>query len=138
MGTVKELIRIEADNTLSFGDFELNEKSKKENFEFLGDLYKIKTFKGITKLEKNDGFMYESVPGTSVMNMNFTPDKVSFKVSAAEDPQITLGLAENTEYCIKIAGEDVGCMSTGIGGKLNLSIELNGDEAVEVEVKTAH
>lgn len=137
METVKELIRIEADNTLSFGDFELEEKAKKENFEFLGDLYKIKTFKGITKLEKNDGFMYESVPGTSVMNMSFTPNKVSFKVSGKEDPQITLGMAENTEYCINIGGEDVGCMTTGIGGKLNLSIELGHDEAISVEVTTA-
>lgn len=139
METVKELIRIEADNTLSFGDFQLNEKAKKENFEFLGDLYKIKTFKGITRLEKNDGFVYESVPGTAVMNMSFDTQKVNFKVSGTEDSQITLGMSENTKYCIKIAGEDVGCMTTGIGGKLNLSIALNKDtdNSIEVEVTTA-
>ena len=30
-----------------------------------GDLYKVKTFKEITKLERNGMFVYESVPGTS-------------------------------------------------------------------------
>lgn len=137
MGTVKELIRIEENNCLSFGDFELESKAKLENFEFLGDLYKIKTFKGITRLEKNDGFMYESVPGTTVTDMDYTTDRVSFKVTGNEDPQITLGMSENTEYCINIGGEDVGCMSTGIGGKLSLSIELDKNEPIQVVIKTS-
>lgn len=134
MQTVKELIRIESDNTLSFGDFELKQKAKKESFEFQGDVYKIKTFNEITKLEKNDGFLYESVPGTSVFNMHFSPNKVSFRVNGSQDSQITLGMAENTNYCVSIGGEDVGCMSTRVGGKLSLSIELNEDEPIAVEV----
>ena len=32
------------------------------DFEFCGDLYKVKTFFEITKLEKNGMFVYESVP----------------------------------------------------------------------------
>lgn len=137
MAAVKELIRIEADNTLSFGDYELSQKTKKENFKFEGDLYKVKTYKEITKLEKNEGFLYESVPGTAVTNMNFTPQKVSFNVSGSEDAQITLGLSDNTEYCVKIGSEDVGCMKTGVGGKLNLSIELSGNEEIPVEITLA-
>ena len=43
MSVVKELIRTEADHTISFGNYELSEKSKKENFEYDGDLYKVKT-----------------------------------------------------------------------------------------------
>ena len=53
MATVKELLRAENDGTLSFGDYTLPTKTKKDNFEFEGDIYKVKTFAEITKLEKN-------------------------------------------------------------------------------------
>ena len=42
--TVKELLRVEEDGTLSFGDFTLAQKTKLDNFEFEGDVYKVKTF----------------------------------------------------------------------------------------------
>lgn len=67
MTVVKELIRSELDGTLSFGDYTLDTKTKKDGFEFQGDIYKVKTFKEITKLEKNGMFVYESVPGTAVL-----------------------------------------------------------------------
>ena len=63
MPVVSELIRRESDKTLSFGDYTLGTKSKLDNFDFQGDLYKVKTFNEITKLEKNEQFVYESVPG---------------------------------------------------------------------------
>ena len=66
MAAVKELLRAEADGTLSFGDYTLGSKTKLDGFEFQGDLYKVKTFSEITKLEKNGMFVYESVPGTAV------------------------------------------------------------------------
>ena len=53
MSVISELIRSEADGTLSFGNYELESKSKKQDFEHQGDLYKVKTFKEITKLERN-------------------------------------------------------------------------------------
>ncbi len=134
MQVVNELIRANADNTLSFGNFVLTKKSKKENFEFKGDLYNVKTYNEITRLEKNEGFLYESVPGTSVFNLKLNKDEVSFKVVGSVDSQITIGLEENTNYCVKIGQEDVGCMKTGIGGKLNLSIELSSDEPTSIEI----
>lgn len=45
MTVVKELIRSELDGTLSFGDYTLDTKTKKDGFEFQGDIYKVKTFK---------------------------------------------------------------------------------------------
>ena len=51
---------------LSFGDYTLSSKTKLDGFEFQGDVYKVKTFSEITKLEKNGMFVYESVPGTAV------------------------------------------------------------------------
>ena len=62
MATVKELLRAEEDGTLSFGDYTLASKTKLDNYEVEGDLYTVKTFSEITKLEKNGMFVYESVP----------------------------------------------------------------------------
>ena len=67
MAVVEELIRVENENGLSFGDYTLNAKKKVSDFEFHGDMYKVKTYRDITKLEKNELFVYESVPGTSVL-----------------------------------------------------------------------
>ena len=51
MSVVKELLRTEADGTISFGNYELDQKAKLSDYEYNGDLYKVKTFKEITKLE---------------------------------------------------------------------------------------
>ena len=48
MSVINELIRTEFDKTLSFGNYELDEKTKLQDYEFEGDLYKIKTYKDIT------------------------------------------------------------------------------------------
>ena len=53
MAVVAELIRSEANGTISFGDYTLGAKSKLDNFEHAGDLYKVKTFREITKLERS-------------------------------------------------------------------------------------
>lgn len=54
MAVIKELIRKESDGTLSFGNYEFDTKQKLSDFEYEGDLYKVKTFKEITKLEKTE------------------------------------------------------------------------------------
>ena len=72
MAVVEELIRKESDGSISYGNYLLDTKSKKDNFEHNGDLYKVKTFKEITKLEKNGMFVYESVPGTTVEAVSYT------------------------------------------------------------------
>ena len=66
MAVIKELIRTEDNDSLSFGNYELKEKAKLGGYEFNGDIYKVKTHSEITKLERNDMFVYESVPGTAV------------------------------------------------------------------------
>ena len=133
MTVVKELIRSELDGTLSFGDYTLDTKTKKDGFEFQGDIYKVKTFKEITKLEKNGMFVYESVPGTAVMNLNATDTGLTFQVEGPEDAQITVELEDESEYDITIDGADAGKMKKNLGGKLSLSVEL-GDHPVDVKV----
>ena len=68
MAVISELIRTEADGTISFGDYSLSSKAKLDNFDHGGDLYKVKTFAEITKLERNGMFVYESVPGTAAVS----------------------------------------------------------------------
>lgn len=129
-----ELIRKEDDGTLSFGNYTLTEKSKVNDFEFNGDLYKVKTFFEMTKLEKNGMFVYESVPGTAVEHFEVSEKEVSFQVAAAEDAQITLELEPEKEYKIYIDDTNVGKMKTNLGGKLVLSIEKNEGEKSAVRV----
>lgn len=134
MSGIKELIRTEADGTLSFGDYALAEKSKRSDYEHDGDLYKVKTFADITKLEKNGMFVYESVPGTAVHHFHSTENGVSFEVEGDKDAQIILGLAEDAEYKIYIHDTNVGTMNTKMGGKLVLSVEVGAVEQVPVKV----
>jgi hypothetical protein len=135
MGVIKELIREEKDGTISFGDYTLPEKKKLSDFKHDGDLYKVKTYKDITKLEKNEMFVYESVPGTAVEHLNVADDAVSFKVEGPEDAQITFELEPETEYDILVDGKDAGTMKTNLGGKLSLSVELDSSKSIPVSIK---
>ena len=112
MAAVKELLRAENDGTLSFGDYTLSAKTKKDNYEFEGDIYKVKTFAEITKLEKNGMFVYESVPGSAVENFRETEKEVAFTVSARGDVQFTLELEPESEYEVFIDGVSAGKMKT--------------------------
>lgn len=135
MAVVEELIRKEADGTLSFGNYMLDTKTKKSDFEYEGDQYKVKTFREITKLERNGLFVYESVPGTAVNSFKSNGSKVTFSVESYEDAGITLELEPDCEYKVKVNGVSVGKVKTNLGGKLNLSVELNDGESSKIEVE---
>lgn len=133
MSVVDGLIRIEDNGTISFGNYLLDTKSKLDNVEFNGDIYKVKTFKEITKLERNGMFVYESVPGTTVHNFSVTDGKVEMKIEGTCDPQITLELEPESEYKVYVDDVSIGSMKTNISGKLNLSVELGGrDSSVKI------
>lgn len=134
MVAVKELLRAENDGTLSFGDYTLGSKTKLDGFEFQGDIYKVKTFSEITKLEKNEMFVYESVPGTAVTNFNASEQVVTFSVSAMQDVQFTLELEADTEYVVYLDDVNVGDMKTNLSGKLSVSAELEPERSMEVKI----
>lgn len=134
MARVEELLRAEKDGTISFGDYTLASKTKLDNFEFEGDLYKVKTFAEITKLEKNGMFVYESVPGSAVENFKATDTEVNFRISAPEDVNFTLELQPESEYEVLIGGASAGKMNTNLSGKLSVSVELGGDASTEVRI----
>lgn len=134
MAIVKELIRTESNGSISFGNFELKAKSKVSDFDHQGDMYKVKTFQEITKLERNGVFVYESVPGTAVFELEQTDGDMSFRVEGGEDAQITVELEENMDYEIFINQESTGKMKTNLGGKLSFSEELQNGAVAEVRI----
>ncbi|MDF2536985.1 MAG: hypothetical protein K0S76_6 [Herbinix sp.] len=134
MAVVVELIRKESDGTISFGDYTLNVKSKVSDFEHEGDLYKVKTFNEITKLEKNGMFVFESVPGTSVFHLDSKENQVCFQIAGQDTAQITLELEAEKEYEIHRDDVQLGKMKTNLGGKLVFSLELREEEKAFIKV----
>ncbi|WP_276980068.1 endosialidase [Johnsonella ignava] len=137
MSVVEELIKNEADGGLSFGNHRLKIKSKLSDFAHKGDLYKVKTYSEVTKLEKNGNFIYESIPGTSVNNLKFSNNTISFVVEGAADAQITLGLEEETDYEVFIDNSPIGVMKTNLSGKLVIGVELDDGNVSEIKIVKA-
>ena len=135
MPGIESLIQVEQDETISFGNYSLNEKSKKQDFEHQGDLYKVKTFYEITKLERNGMFVYESVPGTTVENLKVTDKGCTCVVKGDKDAQLTIQLEDDTDYEVFVDGMSAGDMKTNMSGKLVVSVELGEGSAATIRVE---
>ncbi|MDO4345197.1 MAG: endosialidase [Eubacteriales bacterium] len=135
MSVVEGLICREDDGTISFGNYLLDKKSKVSDFENAGDVYKVKTFREITKLEKNEMFVYESVPGTTVRNLKETARGMEFAVEGDRDAQITVEMEADTEYSVEIGGEHTGKMKTNMSGKLSMSVELEEGKSILIRIE---
>lgn len=134
MAVINELIRKEAAGGISFGNYELDTKSKLSDFEYNGDLYKVKTFHSITKLERNECFVYESVPGTTVFDMITAEKGMIFHVEGQKNTQITVEMEADSEYKVLIDDMAIGHMKTNLGGKLSFSVDLVPNQTVKVEI----
>ena len=134
MANVKELLRTEENGTISFGDYSLDTKTKLSDFKFEDNTYKVKTFKEITRLEKNGGVVYESVPGSAVHDYKETERKIAFVVEAVDDIHITLEVEPEKEYKVFVDDTNIGKMKSTLGGKIDFSIELNEGETAKVQV----
>mgnify|MGYP000903525145 FL=1 len=115
MAIIKELIKKESNGTISCGNYELDAKKKVSDFEVSVDMYKVKTWNEITKLERNGTFVYESLPGTAVNVFKETADEVSFFVDGMGQTQITLELEANKEYKVFVNDKDLGVSKTDSG-----------------------
>lgn len=135
MAVIEELIREEESGKLSFGNYELTTKTKKDGFQYMGDSYKIKTYNEITKLERNGSFVYESVPGTAVFDFSATGDRIEFVVEGDKDAQVTLELLPEQEYKVHVDDVYVGKMKTNLGGKLILSASLEETNHIKMVVE---
>ena len=134
MANVKELLRTEENGTISFGDYSLDTKTKLSDFKFEDNTYKVKTFKEITRLEKNGGVVYESVPGSAVHDYTETERQIAFVVEAVDDIHITLEVEPEKEYKVFVDDTNIGKMKSTLGGKIDFSIELNEGETAKVQV----
>ena len=135
MSVVEELIREEGDGSLSFGNYELDSKTKKSDFPYDGASYKIKTFKEITKLERNGTMVYESVPGSTVTNFKREGAALTFDVEAPGDLSFTVELEPDTLYRLDVDGESAGSIQTNLAGKLSASIELDAGKKASVTIE---
>lgn len=126
MAVVTEIIRVEEDGALSFGNYELREKTKVLDFEAAGRLYKAKTFNEVTKLKRDGALVFESLPGTTVHGFKVTDKEVHFEVEGLGATQVTLELQPATEYKLIIDDVTVDNVKTTSSGKVNFSLEATG------------
>jgi hypothetical protein len=134
MAVIEELIRLEDNGSISFGNYLMDEKKKVLDFEVCGNLYKVKTYKDITKLEKNGKMLLEAVPGATIHNFVMDAKIVSFAVESSDDVQITMELEPEKEYKLIVDDMLVGKINSNIGGKVNFSLELsNSCSNVKIE-----
>jgi len=128
MAIVNEAIRLESDNTLSFGNYQVKEKQKVTDFDVAGDIYKIRTHNEVTRLSKNGKLLLETVPGATIHNLKVTEKLTTFSAEGFEDTLITLELEPETEYTIYIDDVNICKTKTNLSGKISFSIELNNRE----------
>ena len=124
MAVVDELIRLEDNGTLSFGDYTSDTKKKVPDFNVNGDVYYVKTYSEITRLEKNGRLLLESVPGSAIHNFTENKSLVSFSIEGIGDIQITMEL-EN-EYRVVVDDFNIGSVNSGLSGKVSFSVDANG------------
>ncbi|MGN1318974.1 MAG: endosialidase [Lachnospirales bacterium] len=127
MAIIKEIIRVEDDNTLSFGNYEATEKQKVNDFNVNGDIYEVRTHKEVTRITKNSALLLESVPGSAVFNLNVTDRVTTFSAEGVGNTQFTLELESEATYKIYVDDVNVDRIKSSVTGKLSFSAELNGE-----------
>lgn len=137
MAVVTELIKLEENGLLSFGNYKLDKKAKVDIFNVNGNVYKLKTFKDVTKLEKNGNLLIETTPGTTIRNYSLNENVVTFDIEGDEDPQITMELEPSTQYKITTNDASLGKFKTTMSGKLIFSAEVS-EIAVQVKVEKSN
>ena len=133
----QRLIRLEENGTLAFGDFRLQTKQKVLDFENGGDLYQVKSFSQITRLEKNGRLLLEAVPGATIRQFFMDEESVSFELEAAEDVRVTMELCPDTVYTVAANGAELGKVTANVAGKISFSLGMAPGQVASVEIKRA-
>ena len=133
MAVIDEIIRLEDDGSISFGDYVSEEKKKKDDFEAAGDRYKIKTHHAITRLEKNEALLIETVPGAAVHRFTIKENTLSFGLEGADDTRVTVELEPEALYRVLIEDTNIGNVKANISGKVIFSLDLD-DTPKTVEI----
>lgn len=125
MAIVNEIIRVESDNSLSFGNYEADKKQKVDDFDVNGDKYQVRTYKEVTRITKNSALLLETVPGTAIHNLKVADKETTFSAEGVGDTSFTLELEAGQEYKIIIDDVNIGKIKASLAGKLNFSAELD-------------
>lgn len=133
MSVVKEVIKI-VNNKLSFGNYLVEEKQKVSDFMFDGNSYKCKTHKDITRLEKNESLLIESVPGATFLDFEQKDGSGEFYIIGDGDTKITIEVDADCEFDILVNGKSLGVQKSNFAGKLLLACELS-EEKTHVLIK---
>ena len=123
MSVIEELIKVEKDGTLSFGNYLVDSKQKVLDFEVNGDLYYVKTYNQVTKIEKNSKLLLEAVPGATIHNLKMEAKVVTFSIEGEEDVKVTMELEGEKEYSVFIESVNVGTVKASVAGKINFSVD---------------
>ena len=135
MAIISEIIRAEADGTISFGNYAVKDKQKSGDFKSGGHTYKVKTHNELTRLECDDKMQLETVPGTAIHHFNGSGENIKFTAEGLGNTQFTVGLEPDSEYNIFVDDELVGKSGSGISGKINFGAELAPDSPRRIEIK---
>lgn len=127
MAVIKEGIILNDDKSLSFGNYELDEKLKVTDFNVDGNIYKIRTHKDVTRLSKNGNLLLETVPGATIHNLKVSASKVEFLAEGLTDTLITIELEPNANYSLYINDFNIDKIKTNLSGKINFSTTLSKD-----------
>lgn len=134
MAVVKEGIIFNEDKTLSFGNYELEEKLKIQDFSVDGNLYKVRTYKEVTRISKNSKLLLETVPGSTVHNFYIEEKKTEFFIEGIGDTLVTIELEANTSYSLYINDVNIDKIKTNLSGKINFSTTLSNEkQSIKIE-----
>ena len=117
------------DGLMAFGNFEVKDKIKVNDFEHGGSTYSLRSHDQVTRLEKNGELLIETVPGATVYNFKEQP--LAFDADMLESLQVTLGLqVANASVNLVIDGLEIDGAAHGLktnaSGKLSFSLEKKG------------
>ena len=127
MSNLPKDIIVEADGGLSFGDYTAKDKIKVNDFEYMGNIYSLRSHNQVTRLEKNSEMLIETVPGAAISNFIQDDTTCSFNISGASNVQVTLGLVPEATYHLRVAGEVSQEIVANRSGKLSFGAELSSD-----------
>ena len=137
MAVVNEIIRKEADDTLSFGNYLAADKQKLGDFKLEGNTYKVKTHNELTRLERNDVMLLETVPGSTIHGFRQSSNEVEFSAEGNGNTQFTIGLEPETEYKVFADGSLVDTAKSGFSGKIIFSKELSSSSLRHIKIEKA-
>ncbi len=122
----KEIIKLNENGSLKFGDYTAIEKQKVADFNFNGTLVSVKTHKDITVLKKNDNLFLETVPGANIDNFVVKKGEVSFDITGYKQTMVTLGVHPEEIYQINVNGHEIETQKSKLSGKISVSLDVEG------------